>query len=408
MSKHFLFLQGPCSPFFQQLGLALRSAGHQVSRLNFNAGDACYWRIGDSFPYRQGAESLAEWYEALFNSKDYTDIVLFGDHRPVHKPAVELARKRNIRTHVFEEGYFRPYWVTLERGGVNAHSQLPKDPTWYKQIGPKLPDYGNGQPFPSPFAVRAWHDIVYHAANVRNFYSYPRYRTHSTIPAHVEYLSYVRRAIASTRKKNQNLADIQSLIYGRTPFWLLALQLNSDAQIRHHSPFENMQQVLELTIQSFARICRPDAILVVKNHPLDPGLEKYERKISDICRQIGLQRERVLYLETAPLPALLNHARGVITVNSTVGGSALVHGRPLKALGSAIYDMPGLTFQGDLDSFWRRGKQPDARLFRWFRNAVIHTTQINGGLYSQGSIGMSVAAAIPRILADYSPLEKLR
>lgn len=407
MSKRFLFLQGPCSPFFEKLGGALRSIGHYVARLNFNAGDSWYWNIGNTFAYRGNAQCLAAWYADFFEREEYTDIILFGDQRPVHQPAIKIAKERDIRVHVFEEGYFRPYWITLERGGVNACSQLPKDPNWYRRMGPRLPDYGNGEPFPSPFAVRAWHDVAYHVAGIRNALSYPGYRTHAPIPAHVEYRAYLRRTIGVAHVKKKNLQDIQSLIFDRRPFWLIPLQLNSDAQIQHHSSFGSMRRMLEVTLDSFARMCRPDAVLVVKNHPLDTGLENYANMIMEIGATVGLKPERVIYLESGPLPAILNHARGVVTINSTVGGSALVHGRPLKALGNAIYDMPGLTYQGDLDTFWHRGKQPDRRLFRWFRNTVIHATQINGGLYSQQSIDMSVTAAISRILADQSPLEKL-
>jgi len=407
MSKRFLFLQGPCSPFFERLGRALQSVGCYVSRINFNAGDAWYWNVGNAQSYRGHSGDLTEWYAAQFEREGYTDVALFGDCRPVHQPAIEIAKSRNIRIHVFEEGYFRPYWITLERGGVNACSQLPRDPNWYRRIGPRLPNYGNGQAFSSPFAVRAWHDIAYNFANLRNICSYPGYRTHAPVPAHKEYRAFVLRAIQSARLKKQNMMAIQSLIYDRVPFWLVPLQLNSDAQIRHHSPFDGMRQMLEMTISSFARMCRPDAVLVIKNHPLDTGLDNYAHMLAEIANQAGLMPERMIYLESGPLPALLNHARGVVTVNSTVGGSALVHGRPLKALGSAIYDMPGLTYQGDLDTFWHRGKQPDRKLFRWFRNTVIHTTQLNGGLYSRQSIHMSVAAAVPRMLADHAPLEKL-
>ena len=30
----------------------------------------------------------------------------------------------DVTTHVFEEGYLRPYWITYERGGANAASPL--------------------------------------------------------------------------------------------------------------------------------------------------------------------------------------------------------------------------------------------------------------------------------------------
>lgn len=407
MKRRFLLLQGVCSPFFDKLGIALREHGHSVLKINFNAGDSWYWNHSNKLTYRKSVDQLPEYYTQLFDQQDFTDIVLFGEHRPVHKPAILLAKRRNIQVHVFEEGYFRPYWITLERGGVNAHSSLPRDPVWYRRKGPMVPDYGNGVAFKSTFSARAWHDVVYHSAGLRNSICYPGYINHAPVSAAREYAAYLQRAAKLFRLRNKDAAAIQKLIYSREPYWLLPLQLNSDAQIREHSPFQDMRELLHIVMRSFSRMCRPDATLVIKNHPLDTGIWDHEQAISAICSDIGLPRKRILFLESGPLPALLNHTRGVVTVNSTVGGSALVHGRPLIALGDAIYNMPGLTFQGELDDFWRHTKRPDPKLFRWFRNVVIHTTQINGGFYNSGSIDMAVKGALPRLLAKKTPLELL-
>ncbi|WP_441293996.1 capsular polysaccharide export protein, LipB/KpsS family, partial [Bordetella pertussis] len=131
MSASFLFLQGVCSPFFDRLGRALRERGHAVRRVNYTVGDAAYWRGGQAYAYRGAAQACGDFYAELLERHAVSDIVLFGDRRPVHRPAVALARASGVRVHVFEEGYFRPHWVTLERGGVNAHSSLPRDPAWY-------------------------------------------------------------------------------------------------------------------------------------------------------------------------------------------------------------------------------------------------------------------------------------
>lgn len=406
MKRRFLLLQGVCSPFFYRLGRALDEKGYDVKKINFNAGDSWYWNSRNKLVYRHGVDGLWDLYAELFG-RGYTDIVLFGEHRPIHKPAIELARQQGVRVHVFEEGYFRPYWITLERDGVNAHSRLPRDPAWYRRVGPNIPEYGNGKPFKSAFLMRAWHDIVYHVAGMRNPIFYPGYRTHAPISAAEEYPAYLKRAINMARTKKKDMAAIQALIYGRAPFWLVPLQLNSDSQIQQHSPFRDMHAMLHMVMSSFSRSCRPDATLVIKNHPLDAGLMNYKKIINQLAFDLGIPHKRIIYLESGPLPALLNHARGVVTVNSTVGGSALVHGRPLIALGDAIYNMPGLTFQGPLDEFWRHNRRPDAKLFRWFRNTVIHTTQINGGFYSKESIDMSLVGALPRLIAAESPLEKL-
>jgi capsular polysaccharide export protein len=53
------------------------------------------------------------------------------------------------------------------------------------------------------------------------------------------------------------------------PYYLLPLQLNSDAQIRDHCRFDDMNGVMEFVLESFATHAAGDARLVIKNHPLD-------------------------------------------------------------------------------------------------------------------------------------------
>ena len=81
-------------------------------------------------------------------------------------------------------------------------------------------------------------------------------------------------------------------------------------------------------------------------------------------------------------------------VNSTVGMSALFHHSPTCALGKSIYNLPGLTYQDGLDSFWSNPVKPDMELFAKFRNAVINLTQINGNFYSKKGIKMAVAGSL--------------
>jgi capsular polysaccharide export protein len=145
---------------------------------------------------------------------------------------------------------------------------------------------------------------------------------------------------------------------------------------------------------------------VIKNHPLDTGLVDYAGLIDGLGQRFDLDG-RVHYLETGHLPTLLARARGVITVNSTVGTSAMFHRCPTIALGSAVYDLPGLTFQGPLDQFWREGAAPDPALFRAFRNTVIHTTQVNGGFYSRQGMALAVENCRRMLEPDRSPLEEL-
>jgi len=404
MKKHFLMLQGVNSPFFQRLGQALMHDGHDVLKVNFNCGDAWYSRGLQRIDYKGPIEELGQFYSTLIDTREITDVVLFGDRRPLHRACISVARARNLPVHVFEEGYFRPYWITLERDGVNAHSSLPRDADWYRRTAPRIPDYDNGEAFSSSFGARAWHDIAYNVAGMRNRLYFPHYRGHSPVPAWLEYPAYLRRGISLISRRRYDASQIDRIVAEKLPFWLVPLQLNTDAQIRDHSPIKDMPEFLQHVFASFSRFGNGADLMVIKNHPLDSGLINYRAVIRRLCTEYGVPCQNVIYLESGSLPILLSHARGVVTVNSTVGGSALIHNRPLFTLADPIYNLPGLTFQGRLDEFWTNPPRPDAMLFKQFRNAVIHLTQVNGGFYTRQSIDMAVRGALPRLARATHPL----
>ena len=404
--RSFLLLQGVCSPFFARLADQLRADGHRIFKVNFNGGDAAYWGLRSAWSYRGQVDGLRDYLDDKYRRFGITDQILFGDRRPVHRPAVAHAEQYGIRTHVFEEGYFRPFWVTLEREGVNGHSLLPRDPDWFWEVGERLPDYGDGEPFASPFWVRAMHDVSYHVASASNPVLYPGYQIHAPVNAVVEYAGYMRRFTKLHFIRDKDNERVKDLIGGVMPYFLLPLQLNSDAQIRDHSRFDDMAVGIEYVLASFAQYAPSNTRLVIKNHPLDMGLMNYPRIIAELARRFDLVG-RIDYLESGDLVGLIQRARAVVTVNSTVGSVSVGLGCPTIALGDAIYNLPGLTFQGKLDAFWCEGEKPNAELFRRFRNTVIHTTQVNGGFYTHQAIAMAVTNCRRMLVQDRSPLEVL-
>lgn len=405
MTRHFLFLQGVASPFFGRLADHLRARGERITKINFCAGDRAYWGTRLAVSYRGTVDRLDDYLQQIFAENDFTDLVLFGSHRPVHRPAIALAEAANVRVHVFEEGYVRPNWVTLERGGVNADSLLPRDPDWYLHVDPQLPRYADGKTAHSDIRIRAAHDLAYHASNGLNPLLYPGYRTHRPHVAAVEYAGWLRRFSALAWRRENDRRRIHAVNTGTDPFFILPLQLNGDTQITLNSRYGGMPRLIDTVLRCFAVHAPAQSKLVIKNHPLDTGLVDYPALLTGLERELGLAG-RVIYLETGLLPDLLEHAAGVVTVNSTAGMIALAHGRPMITLGAAIYDLPGLTFQGQLRDFWENAEQPVRRLFRAFRNTVIHTTQVNGDFYTRRGIAMAVTNS-DRLLAPQSPLQEL-
>ena len=406
--RSFLFLQGVCSPFYPRLGQRLAAEGHRVVKVQFNGGDTLYWKrdCGPVHTFRAPQHELPAFIESLWERYGITDQIVFGDRRPVHRPAIEAAPARGIRTHVFEEGYFRPFWITLEREGVNGHSLLPRDPTWFLETGRRLPELPAPRRFKSSFRVRATHDVLYHLAGLANPVAFPHYRNHAPITAPVEYAGYLKRFTQLRFWKRRDEGRIQALVSGKRPFFLLPLQLNTDAQIRDHSPFANMREVMDRVMGSFAEFAPSDALLCIKNHPLDMGLSDHAGAIRHLERYYDLEG-RIVYLESGNLNTLLKRAAGTVTVNSTVGIVSLEHRCPTLALSDPIYNMAGLTWQESLDEFWQSPQAPDATLFRSFHDTVMHATQVNGGFYCRRGIELAVENAASRLTAEQSPLEAL-
>jgi len=406
IKRSFLFLQGPCSPLFAKIADRLKNHGHAVHRINFNGGDAVYWAPRKATCFRGKLETLPEFLEAIWAKHQITDQLLFGDCRPVHKAAASRAGDFGIRTHVMECGYFRPFWITLELEGVNGHSLLPKNPDWFIDAGKRLPKSAPAHPFRSSFTKQAAYDVLYHLAGIINPVFFPHYKSHVPVSAAVEYACYIRRFSLQRLRKQQEAQSVSTLVNADSPFYLLPLQLNSDAQIIHHSPFHDMSEVISFVMRSFAQHAPVNTQLVIKNHPLDIGLINYRKLIAKLVRQFDLAG-RILYFETGLIDGLIKHAAGMVTVNSTSGCAALELDCPTIALADPVYNLPGLTFQGNLDDFWTAYTKPDRRLFDYFRKTVMYSTQINGNLYSQPGTLLAAENAVRVLEAEKTPLETL-
>ena len=396
--RKFLFLQGMASSFFSRLGEALSARGHQVNRINFNAGDRLFWRLGGAVDFR-GTE--AEWpgfLADILQSRRITDIILFGDCRPLHRKGIQVARTLQVNVHVCEEGYLRPHWVTFERDGVNGHSSLPRNADWYREVAATLPPLAPMPSIPSSFRRRAWEDLIYNAATLALQPFYPHYRSHRPRHRLVEYGGWSRK-VALRPIRTRRSAAANRRIDDTTRFFLFPLQLNGDTQIQLHSKFGGMTPVIAEIIESFARHAAADTMLVVKEHPLDDGLINWRRLVARLADEAGVA-DRIIYLEFGDLDWLVSHARGVVTVNSTTGTLALSLGIPVITLGTAIYDIVGLTHGGSLATFWTAPAAPDIELYAAFRRVLSSRCLIVGNFFSQAGIRLLVEEAVRRLESD--------
>ncbi|MBI0434720.1 capsule biosynthesis protein [Roseomonas sp. KE0001] len=392
--KRFLFLQGPISPFFDEVGAGLRALGHQVHRINLNLGDRFFWRGPGAVDFRGRAAEWPDFIAAFLDRHGITDMVLIGEQRPYNKVAIAAAEARGIRVAVTDFGYIRPDWIVLERDGMNAASRFTRDPEAIVREGAKLPPPDLAVRHHDDFRSQAAWDMLYHLASLMPwpFPHYDSHQLHHPIPVYLGVAWRLLRRGASNRRADAILKRLT----GRGPLFLMAMQMETDFSIRAYSRYRDLDTVLHEVAASFAAHAPADAHLLVKVHPLDPGMKNWKRRSARIARQYGLQ-ERMHYLGGGNLGAIVEQVQGVVTVNSTVGLRAIIDHTPTFALGEAIYRIPGLVFSGPLDRFWTEAKPPEIPLREGFLRCIAHSLHIRGVYYNRPGLDVAVRGAVHRL-----------
>jgi capsule polysaccharide modification protein KpsS len=378
--RQLLLLQGPAGPFFARVAEQLRAAGARVSKVNFNGGEDLYYRGPEVVQFAQPLEAWPEFFEQLVRERAIDAVVLFGDCRPLHRAAIARARALGVDVFVFEEGYLRPDFVTLEKGGVNGHSSIPQDPRHYDDVD--LAPEPATLPIRHAFIKSALHTICYATATALGRDRYPHYRHHRDIrplaQAGLWFRGTVRRAAHTVRdRKLTRRLEGQDM----PPYFFVPLQVHLDSQLGH-SPYATINQFIREVVSSFAEHAPKDHSLLFKLHPMDRPYSDYSSDIEALRLEHGLG-ERLLYADVINLPAALRGARGTIVINSTVGLSSLTHDTPVKCLGRAVYDLPGLTHQGSLAEFFSAPAPVDRLLYKRFRRWLLDANQLNGSVWSR-------------------------
>lgn len=401
----FLFLQGPHGPFFFQLAQKLAKAGAAVWRIGFNTGDSAFWPARRSYiAFRSDQAGWIGFLRETLAEKAVTDIVLYGDTRWMHAEAVAEARARDIRVHVFEEGYLRPYWVSYERGGSNGHSPLMDMPlTTMRQLqadaalDPPVPPGHWGDMRQHVFYGAAYHGFVM-LLNQR----YRQFRPHRALNVAQEFRLYLRRLVLMPFQALERRLATYRIQKGGFPYHLALLQLEHDSAFQNHAPFETQAEFLHLVITQFAAGAPAHHHLVFKAHPLEDGRAPLRRDIRRFARAAGIA-DRVHYLRGGKLAGILDEARTAVTVNSTSGQQALWRGIPLKTFGTAVYNKPELVSDQPLSGFFAKPMRPDQEAYRDFRRFLLQTSQLPGSFYASRGRRQLLRTVVDLMLADRDP-----
>ncbi|EOH4549198.1 capsule biosynthesis protein [Campylobacter coli] len=380
--KTVLLLQGPVGTFFHRLAIKMKKNKTKVFKLNFNGGDFLFYPSGKRCKCDE--KDLENFYESFFKEKKIDAIVMYNDCRLIHAKAIKVAKGLGIGIWIFEEGYLRPYCITFEKDGVNANSSLPRDKNFY--LSCNISTKESIKEIPGGFKFMAFSTFLYWFFSFLLAPFFNNKLHHRTLYP-FEFLFWFRSLYRkylykfTEKKLNQKIYSLEK------KYFLAILQVYNDTQIKHHYK-KSIEEFIEELILSFANHARAKSYLVFKHHPMDRGYRNYSKLINGLSQKYHVEG-RIFYVHDTYLPTLLKNALGCITINSTVGLSAILEGCPTKVCGNAFYNFEGLAYPKKLQFFWREAHayKPNPSLVINFKNYLLNTNQFNGNFYKNSFLG---------------------
>ncbi|ATG66681.1 capsule biosynthesis protein [Campylobacter coli] len=374
--KTVLLLQGPVGTFFHRLAIKMKKNKTKVFKLNFNGGDFLFYPSGKRCKCDE--KDLENFYENFFKEKKIDAIVMYNDCRLIHAKAIKVAKELGIGIWIFEEGYLRPYCITFEKDGVNANSSLPRDKNFY--LSCNISTKESIKEIPGGFKFMAFSAFLYWFFSFLLAPFFNNKLHHRTLYP-FEFLFWFRSLYRkylykfTEKKLNQKIYSLEK------KYFLAILQVYNDTQIKHHYK-KSIEEFIEELILSFANHARAKSYLIFKHHPMDRGYRNYSKLINGLSQKYHVEG-RIFYVHDTYLPTLLKNALGCITINSTVGLSAILEGCPTKVCGNAFYNFEGLAYPKKLQFFWREAHayKPNPSLVLNFKNYLLNTNQFNGNFY---------------------------
>ncbi|MBO0663571.1 capsular biosynthesis protein [Jiella sp. MQZ9-1] len=399
-TKRILFVGAPFGQFFRELAERLEDEGAEVYRIVLEGGDWAETPARNRIMLDRSM-SWARFLRSVIRSRGIQTIVTYNDTLPRNRIALSIAKRLNLTRLVLENGYLRPHHVTLAQNGVNGNSELSCDPAVISQA---LPPAQACKTFPVHMRPHVMNTIRHFlwSTLLKPILPYnSSYYGDSVARQGRGYIGeYCWRALhnedAALARVDAHKAKPGSRLY------LVLMQKPGDGQIRYHSPFGTNSRFLEEVLTSFAESAPDEAFLVVKQHPLDYGIERLPQMFASLTEKLGIQ-DRAVYMRKAGIAGLMERTNCMITINSTGGLQGVMSGIPVKCLGKAVYDVEGLTFQGPLADFWSSTQKPDPEMIRAYRNFLLMTCQLNGGFHTQEARAILLPAMAERMLSLTAP-----
>ena len=290
-NKNILFLQGPMGNFFKKLDTLFKKEGAVTYKIGFNAGDSLFSNHYNYTPYKDTMDNYGSFIENFLLDNKIDKIFLFGDCRFYQSSSIKIAINLNIEVFVFEEGYVRPNYITLEKYGVNDFSHISRDAKFYKKISitdeikPQNSHYSQSYMILSAMTY-------YLVSNIFHF-RYPNYKHHRDFSAIKEAFfgirSFFRKQLYSFTE-SKYLPLIQNNLSKK--YFFVPLQTYTDFQILEHSGYKSIEKFIIEVLESFAKsLCKEH--LIFKHHPVDRGRKDYKNFIINQAELLNIENQHL-------------------------------------------------------------------------------------------------------------------
>ena len=398
--KRILFIGAPFGDFFRDFSESIEQQGAEVFRIVLEGGDWAETPARNRIMLDRSM-SWARFLRCVIRERGIQTVVTYNDTLPRNRIALAIAKRLGLTRLVLENGYLRPHHVTLALNGVNGNSELSCDPAVISKASE-----------PKTTCLQFPVHMRPHVVNtMRHFFWSMLLKP--ILPYNSSYYgdSVERQGIGYFREfcwrvwhnESKALAAVdEHMAKPGSRVYLVLMQKPGDGQIRYHSPFGNNERFLEEVVTSFAKHAPKEAFLVLKQHPLDYGIEQLQATFERLAEKLNI-RGRAVYMRKTGIAGLMERTDCLVTINSTGGLQGVMNGIPVKCLGKAVYDVAGLTFQGALKDFWSCAEKPDSKMISAYRNFLLSTCQLNGGFHTPEARAILIPDMVDRMLALTTP-----
>ena len=258
-----VLLQGPVGPCFSRMQASIINSNFYCYRILFNAGDALFCDNKQfTHTFKGNLEEWSNWFDKFIKNKETSVVILFGSDRPIHTIARNICKKYSIKVLSFEEGYFRPGYVSLEEGGNNANSPyaglMPNDEEFSRLSSSDLEE--SNILSNNSFQYKCWYGFIYYFCSEVFSSMKQRRLFHKHLNLCDQAVGWAKNYILWKCRIKEEERLFKKL--SKEDYYLVPLQLDTDMQSRFQSNGWNKNNLIEEAIRSFANFGKTKSHLV--------------------------------------------------------------------------------------------------------------------------------------------------